>query len=260
MMRRPTSIALVLSLMVTPVTQASWLSDATGINIDLNNLATNGDANVRVGVPRPTIPNIPSPEEIFGSPLATGLRGAHGRLSGSAQPIPPAVRQWLAPYFDAATLDRVRWSTDIGAAQNFTLHQVVLGNGWANAITIDNIVVFDAAWRVNDTSYDGLKLWVHEIEHTQQYARMGIEGFAGRYTSNHWTLENGAIERSEQVMGAILQAARQQQQPSHGGYASAGSSNVCRAQYGWCYTNGWAVSGSGCSCWTGRGYDYGRMQ
>jgi len=66
--------------------------------------------------------------------------------------------------------------------------QEVIGN--EHAITLDNIIVFS-----REPKHENVFFWGHELGHVEQYRRLGIEGFAGRYTVAWRELENEADER-----------------------------------------------------------------
>jgi hypothetical protein len=201
-------VVVVVGLLVASQVAASDLSRITGVDINLGN-GTVSVAPPDLGHIPTAIGNLPqSIADIPGAPLAQAIRWAKARAEASAQPIPYHVRQQLAPYISASTLGRVRYSSDWGAAVNGTLQQFALGNNHAAAITLDNIVVFRDGRLAGD-----LALWVHELAHVEQYSRMGIDGFANRYTQAHWTLENEATDRANQFTAAY----RRPGGPSGGG-------------------------------------------
>jgi hypothetical protein len=50
---------------------------------------------------------------------------------------------------------------------------ILEANGNVNAITVDNIIIFQ-----NDQDASDPGLWAHELVHVTQYRNMGIDGFA----------------------------------------------------------------------------------
>jgi hypothetical protein len=58
------------------------------------------------------------------------------------------------------------------------------------AITLDDVVVF----KDRRAALEDPKLWAHELKHVMQYAEWGIDGFAARYLSDYWAVENEAWE------------------------------------------------------------------
>lgn len=206
----------VLSLVHGAAT-ASTLSDALGVDWDI---AGGGTLQVGASDPVGAIQRLPGtivstfeslPGEMTG--LAAAIRHARSRAAANSYPIPPHIRSQLTGFVSESTLNRVRYSLDWGAAQNGTLHQFILGNGYAQAITLDNIVVFRDNQGANDVD-----LWAHELQHVEQYERMGLESFASRCVQAYWTIENEAKDNSARLMAAVR--ARQYQQypqyPSNG--------------------------------------------
>jgi hypothetical protein len=109
------------------------------------------------------------------------------------EPIPPAIRKALAGYVPDDILDRVRWRE--GAAE-LSLPQNVIRFGEVPAITLDDVVVFQD----RRAALEDPKLWAHELKHVMQYAEWGIDGFATRYLSDYWAVENEAWEFRWQFM------------------------------------------------------------
>ena len=71
-----------------------------------------------------------------------------------------------------------------------SLQQGAFRLGYAPAITLDHVVVFESrAVAVNDPS-----LWVHELKHVMQYRDWGIEEFAARYLEDYAAVEREAAE------------------------------------------------------------------
>lgn len=124
--------------------------------------------------------------------LAVSIRFSHARDIGVGQPIPPAVRRALAPYFPEQTLRRVRW-TIAGP-------RLSLGTLWAHwydydgAVTLDNLIVF-----TSERASTRIWLWAHELTHVRQYEVLGLDEFARCYTSDATVLEELARRNADRI-------------------------------------------------------------
>lgn len=193
--------ATVCSLVAIPVlAHASWLSEITGINVDLN--------RGRVEINPPNLGAIPQmiqnlPKDVgqallnpAAPALATAIRFSRGQaLNRGVQPIPASVRQELALYFPAQLLDKVRWTTAGGISIDGALRN------WFNqegAVTLDDVIVFSGANLTND-----LELWAHELTHVLQYSQLGVETFAFQYTFNFQEMEAQARQNASRVASSI---------------------------------------------------------
>jgi hypothetical protein len=101
--------------------------------------------------------------------------------------VPRAVRAALQNYVAGTTLDRVRWR--VGGSDVLSLQRGLIGFGYAPAVTLDHVIVFESAADARDP-----KLWVHELRHVEQFAAWGVAGFAERYIANHAGIETDAAE------------------------------------------------------------------
>ncbi len=102
--------------------------------------------------------------------------------------IPGAIRAALHGYVPDDILDRVRWR--VGGAGEMTLQQNLFRFGYAPAVTLDHVVVFE---RESDALNDP-KLWAHELKHVMQYAEWGVTDFAARYLRDYEAVEKEAAE------------------------------------------------------------------
>jgi len=131
-----------------PELRGSWLSDFTGINIDIP------AGKVQIGTPQPIrgIQQLPGelsrlPQNLAnlanpaGGALALALRQAKAQASFGAQPLPPYIRQVLQPYFPADILNSVRFNTFDQARIALDSAVMMLNNDVA-AITLEDITVF----------------------------------------------------------------------------------------------------------------------
>lgn len=185
---------------------ASWLSDRTGINIDVP------AGRVQIGTPRPEaiipmIQNAPRDLVTFlanpqlGAGLAFVIRQAKAQAQRSAVPISSEIRRQLAPYFPSDILDSVRWTTQDRAGISITEPLIRhLNNA---AVTLDDVVVF----RMGNSSEE---LWAHELTHVMQYRRLGIEGFAAVYASpGSIAIEAEAYQYAQVVLRGLNQTSSQ---------------------------------------------------
>jgi hypothetical protein len=210
-------VAMVSCALAVPV-HASWLSDFTGINIDIP------AGRVSVGTPDPAgaiqrlpqvVRNLPQDFANLANPagsfLAFAVRQGKAQASYGAQPIPPNIFGALQPYFPADVLQSVRYNTFDNA--RITLDgAVMLINADVVAITLEDVVVFRSAY----DAQNNVGVWAHELTHVLQYRSRGVEAFANTYTTNAWVLENEAQNNANRIVASInAQNANgwQQQQP-----------------------------------------------
>jgi hypothetical protein len=197
--------AICLALTSTRV-EASWLSDLTGVNIDL------AAGRAQIGRPDPVgafqrFPDVVArlPQDLAnlvnvpGSVLAVAVRNAKAQALNGARPIPPQIRQILQPYVSADILNSVRVNINVGG---LSLNSAVMMlNHDVEAITLEDVVVFDNDQHVQ-TDYI---TWAHELTHVQQYRNRGVEAFANMYVTNSWVLENEAYSRAAWVAQQVRQ-------------------------------------------------------
>lgn len=198
-------LALCILLVSTQV-EASWLSDLTGINIDV------AAGRAQIGRPDPVgafqrFPEVISrlPQDVAnlanvpGSLLAVAVRNAKAQASNGARPIPPQIRQILQPYVPAEILNSVRVNINVGS---LSLNSAVMMlNRDVEAITLEDVIVFDTDEHVQ-TDYI---TWAHELTHVRQYRDRGVETFANMYVTNSWVLENEAYSRAAWVAQQVRQ-------------------------------------------------------
>jgi hypothetical protein len=112
--------------------------------------------------------------------LAEAIRQGERHAAMSAQPVPAWVRQALAGTVSPEILSRARFSTNWGATANVTLQQFLLAN-YAEAVTLNTVIVFGSPDYALYPSRENLERWRHELAHVEQYQREGIDGFAAWY-------------------------------------------------------------------------------
>jgi len=136
-------------------------------------------------------------EGAAGEALAQAIWAAKGRISW--RPIPADIANSLRQMgVNPGAIARAKYSTDWGAAANGTIHQVLLGNGLAGAVTLEDIIVFRDGRSVSD-----LALWAHELKHVEQYSQMGVRGFAQRYVADHNSLEGPGYAEQNRVEALV---------------------------------------------------------
>jgi hypothetical protein len=210
------------------VSHASWLSEITGIDVDVNN----GTISVKppnINAIPPMIQNLPKDVgQAMLNPaapiLAQGIRTSRSQAKGrGTHPIPSDIRNKLSPYFPANILDAVSWTTAGGISIDSAL------KNWLNqegAITYDDVVVF-----ANTELTKDLALWAHELTHVLQYSQMGIDTFAFQYSFDWNSLESQARSNSERIYASI-QSTNQGAGPtwSYSGVIAAPSQQISWAE------------------------------
>ena len=125
------------------------------------------------------------------------LQSRQAALRAGTEPIPLMIRAQLAPFYDDALLDEVRYR--VGITDEMDAATVMLQNPDVQAVTLVDVVVFrDAAAAAQDAA-----LWAHELWHVQQYREWGTDGFAQRYTRDFQAVEGPAYEMGERVRKAL---------------------------------------------------------
>lgn len=185
---------------------ASWFSEITGVDIDLNN----GTITVNPPNPSAIVPMIQNLPKDVGQALlnpaapalATAIRSSKGQaLNRGVQGIPQHIRAALAAHFPAAILDRARWTT---AGGGISLDSI-LANwlGQEGAVTLDDVVVFSDSNLAINEDIQSIELWAHELTHIIQYQNMGVESFAFAYTTNWGGIEGQARDNAARIRTAI---------------------------------------------------------
>ncbi len=126
--------------------------------------------------------------------LAAAIRFSRDLDEGAGtEPMPPAVRRALLPYFPAESLDRVRWTV---AGRRASLGSALAGwSHYNGAVTLDDVVVF-----TNRHAAHLVGLWAHEMTHVRQYEALGLDTFARCYALDWEGLEAEAAANAEHVL------------------------------------------------------------
>jgi len=125
------------------------------------------------------------------------LQSRQAALRAGTEPIPLMIRAQLAPFYDDALLDDVRFR--VGITDEMDAATVMLQNPDVQAVTLVDVVVF----RSSAAAEQDATLWAHELWHVQQYREWGTDGFAQRYTRDFQSVEGPAYEMQERVRKAL---------------------------------------------------------
>ncbi len=200
MRRENLSAMAILAALLPTSANASWLSEITGINIDIPN------STVSVSRPKPeAIPEMLQnlPKDVgqallnpAGNALAFAIRASRATAGTDARPIPPNIRAQLSAFFPPAVLDRARFNTN---KASISLPAAINLVNEGNTVTLDDLIVFTDNQQANNPV-----MWAHELTHVMQYSNMGVEGFANVYTLTAGSgLEQQARDMEKRVRQAI---------------------------------------------------------
>jgi hypothetical protein len=211
-MKYYTLAALPAVLLFSFPAQASWLSEITGVHIN----PSAGEFKVT----KPNIAAIPDmlqhlPQDAAqfflnpqGAQLAEAIRISRNTNIGSASPLPPEVRQALAPFFPPGILAKARYRVKAGA---LSLPSAINLFDPGNAVTLDDLIIFDNAGQTQD-----IELWAHELTHIVQYSNMGVESFANVYSLTGGSgLEAQARDNAAQIRNALNHTMPNNVQPNY---------------------------------------------
>jgi hypothetical protein len=227
---RNSSVCYVVSLLLIATfpraVSASWLSDISGVDI---NVPKN---TITLGAPRPDripmmLQNLPKDLAIYllnplaGGALAYAIREAKESARKVCVPVPGNIRMILAPFFPPELFQGVCWAV-VGSGQSLDTW-AIRDRGMA-AITLEDVIIF----RNNDAGNSDAILWAHELTHVLQYRSLGVEGFAALYVVAFDALEQQARD-FDQFVTRMLQP--QNMNPAQTGIP----------QY-WTATNDWKTS------------------
>jgi hypothetical protein len=125
------------------------------------------------------------------------LQSRQAALRAGTEPLPLMIRAQLAPFYDAALLDEVRFR--VGITEEMDAATLMLQNPDVQAVTLVDVVVF----RSDQAAEHDVALWAHELWHVQQYRDWGSDGFAQRYTRDFQSVEGPAYEMQARVRTAL---------------------------------------------------------
>jgi hypothetical protein len=131
---------------------------------------------------------------------------SHSRASAlrkGGNRIPDAMRRQLSPFFDAATIDQVRWTISSPRVSIDTFVTTLFPR--YRAMTFDDLVVFGSRADAEDIS-----LWAHELVHVEQFRQMGSVRRFSRAYLGHWPeMENAAVHKTNHILAALNTRLRQ---------------------------------------------------
>ncbi|MGX5842879.1 hypothetical protein ACWGTI_19350 [Mesorhizobium sp. ArgA1] len=134
-------------------------------------------------------------KELAGQPLLTLLIQARDYYKDKAAPIPSNVKILLLKTFPPGVIKRARYVVDdFGGNVPAIINKFQETFNGQHAVTVDNIIVFSSM-----PADDNIFFWAHEMQHTVQYAKLGMAGFAGEYTTNYKGLEAEANRVGEEA-------------------------------------------------------------
>jgi hypothetical protein len=186
-MRRMALCMVLPALALSSATGAGWADEGPGARPALYDRAA-GFAGGFVQV------QAQSGAGVVGKTFASALTRSRDAARAESRPMPPEIRQALAPVYPAGMLDKVRFA--VGDYSPDGLAGFAIRHGRAAAVTLVDTVVFKDERYVNN-----IALWAHELHHVEQYAEWGVDGFASRYAFGWRSVEQAATDRADEVIG-----------------------------------------------------------
>ena len=136
------------------------------------------------------------------SPISSALKQASEYFRSHAQPLPPNVKSELSKHFDAGALDRARFVVNRDPTTlngQITWLQTKVFGEENFGVVADEIIIF--AKRPLNLN---LAFWAHEVTHTVQFHRLGVDKFAHDYVVDLMT-KRDMIEGEARAMEAKFQ-------------------------------------------------------
>lgn len=129
-----------------------------------------------------------------GPALAAAIRLARAEaLRGPVKRLPAALKRTFAPHYSGNALDKARW---LVAAPSSPLGRLLAR--WPvkeGAVTLGEVIVFKT-----ERAARSPLLFAHELVHVEQYRRLGIDGFAQRYSVARTSMEDEARLKARRVV------------------------------------------------------------
>lgn len=127
--------------------------------------------------------------------LAVAIRlGRAEAMRGSLKKVPSRMKQAFRAHYPDEVLDEARWTVaEPGTRLARVLARWPVKEG---AVTLGNVIVFKTERGSKNHS-----LFAHELEHVDQYRKLGIEGFARRYAEKPEPIEAEARAKARRVTG-----------------------------------------------------------
>ncbi len=185
--------AAATALLLVAPASGSWLSDITGIDINVPR------GTIQIGRPNPSaipqmLQNLPKDVGQFflnpaGGAVAFAIRQAKEQYRHGCQPMPTSIRETLARFYPPELMNGVCYA--LYDPRRVGLNSILMADfNKVSAVTLEDVIVFRNAQ--GDYSASDPILWAHELMHVVQYRRLGLETFAHLYTYRFQDIENEA--------------------------------------------------------------------
>lgn len=216
--------AAVTALFFVAPASGSWLSDITGINIDVPR------GTIHIGRPNPAaipqmIQNLPKDVGQFflnpaGGAAAFAIRQAKEQYRYGCQPMPLSIRETLARFYPPELMNGVCYA--LYDPRRVGLNSILMADfNNVAAVTLEDVIVFRNGQ--GDYSASDPVLWAHELMHVVQYRRLGLETFAHLYTFQFQDIENEASNMERFVRGQLQNSAQPRFWQTTGDWNQAGA-------------------------------------
>ena len=130
-------------------------------------------------------------------PIASALRQTRKYFSDDARALPSEVKIALSKEFTEDQLNRARFvvnrdSTTLNGVTNWLQTKVFSKEN--HAVVADDIIVF-----AKYPSEQNYSFWAHEVKHTVQYSKLGIDTFSSYYVLGILTGKNVIEDEAKEV-------------------------------------------------------------
>jgi hypothetical protein len=216
--------AAVTALLLAAPVSGSWLSDITGIDINVPR------GTIQIGRPNPAaipqmIQNLPKDVGQFflnpaGGAVAFAIRQAKEQYRYGCQPMPISIRETLARFYPPELMNGVCYA--LYDPRRVGLNSILMADfNTVSAVTLEDVIVFRNAQ--GDYSASDPILWAHELMHVIQYRRLGLETFAHLYSFRFQDIENEASNMERLVRGQLQNSAQPRFWQTTGDWNTAGT-------------------------------------
>lgn len=126
---------------------------------------------------------------LTGPALEQAIIASYNSAIGTSMPIAQDMRSALTGYASESSLNRARFK--IGDNGFLNLARLLEQGGFADAVTLDNLIIFRGPSEASNPS-----IWAHELVHVDQY-NGDIRSFSVRYSRNYRSIEDPAYEKGD---------------------------------------------------------------